>query len=124
MHGTSRFQSSRLRGYGNGAAASDANKQASTKKGLSLSNEQFDSIISGITDIGKTAITTVGGIETARITGKAPTTSGTLLPSPGRGTVSGGGGSGGSGISGTTLAVGGLVVVGLGVGAYFLLRKK
>ena len=124
MYGTSRFQSSRLRGYGNGAAASDANKQASTKKGLSLSNEQFDSIISGITDIGKTAITTVGGIETARITGKAPTTSGTLLPSPGRGTVSGGGGSGGSGISGTTLAVGGLVVVGLGVGAYFLLRKK
>ena len=124
MYGTSRFQSSRLRGYGNGAAASDANKQASTKKGLSLSNEQFDSIISGITDIGKTAITTVGGIETARITGKAPTTSGTLLPSPGRGTVSGGGGSGGSGISGTTLAVGGLVVVGLGVGAYFVFRRK
>ena len=124
MHGTSRFQSSRRRGYGADAAASDANKQASTKKGLSLSNEQFDSIISGITDIGKTAITTVGGIETARITGKAPTTSGTLLPSPGRGTVSGGGRSGGSGISGTTLAVGGLVVVGLGVGAYFLLRKK
>ena len=126
MHGTSRFQSSRLRGYGNGAAASDANKQASTKKGLSLSNEQFDSIISGITDIGKTAITTVGGIETARITGKAPTTSGTLLPSPGRGTISGGGGGGGggSGISGTALAVGGLVVVGLGVGAYFVFRRK
>lgn len=115
MHGTSRFQSSRLRGYGNGAASP-------TTKGLS--GEQFASIISGITDIGKTAITTVGGIETARITGKAPTTSGNLLTSPGRGTVSGGGGSGGSGISGTTLAVGGLVVVGLGVGAYFLLRKK
>ena len=135
MHGTSRFQSSRLRGYGDGLPTTtdpttlaqlkqmSAQATPSSKKGLSLSNEQFDSIISGITDIGKTAITTVGGIETARITGKASTTSGTL-PSPGRGTVSGGRWSGGSGISGTTLAVGGLVVVGLGVGAYFLLRKK
>lgn len=125
MHGTSRFQSSRRRGYGADAATSDANKQAAaTTKGLSLSDEQFESIISGITDIGKTAITTVGGIETARITGKSPTTSSGTLPSPGRGTVSGGRGSGGSGISGTTLAVGGLVVVGLGVGAYFVFRRK
>ena len=139
MHGASRFQSSRLRGYGynytlSGApssmstpetAAADAAAPATKKTGVSLTSEQGSEIISGIGGVLDTFITTIGGIETARITGKAPTTSGTLLPSPGRGTISGGGGgSGGSGISGTALAVGGLVVVGLGVGAYFVFRRK
>ena len=140
MHGASRFQSSRLRGYGDGLPtttdptilaqltqmSAQAAAPATKKKGVSLTSEQGSEIISGIGGVLDTFITTIGGIETARITGKAPTTSGTLLPSPGRGTISGGGGGGGggSGISGTALAVGGLVVVGLGVGAYFVFRRK
>ena len=137
MHGTSRFQSSRRRGYGDGLPATtdptilaqltQMSAQAaapSTKKGFSLSDQTASDLIDAFEGIGKTAITTIGGIETARITGKSPTTSTGLraTPAPGR-TVSGGGG-GGSGISGTMLAVGGLVVVGLGVGAYFVFRRK
>lgn len=136
MHGTSRFQSSRRRGHGYAAAASDAAAASAaatpaaasapaTTKGFSLSDQTASDLIDAFEGIGKTAITTIGGIETARITGKSPTTSTGLraTPAPGR-TVSGGGGGGGSGISGTTLAVGGLVVVGLGVGAYFVFRRK
>ena len=140
MHGASRFQSSRLRGYGynytlSGApssmstpetAAADAAAPATKKKGVSLTSEQGSEIISGIGGVLDTFITTIGGIETARITGKAPATSTqTAAPSSGSYRPSGGGGGGGgSGISGTALAVGGLVVVGLGVGAYFVFRRK
>lgn len=137
MHGASRFQSSRLRGYGYASASSDAAAEAAAatmaaaaapatkKKGVSLTSEQGSEIISGIGGVLDTFITTVGGIETARITGKAPATSTqTAAASSGRYGPSGGGVSGGSGISGTALAVGGLVVVGLGVGAYFVFRRK
>ena len=136
MHGASRFQSSRLRGYGEGlptttdptilAQLTQMSAQAAapaTKKGLSLTSEQGSEIISGIGGVLDTFITTIGGIETARVTGKAPTS--TSARAPGRVVARGGGGvSGGSGISGTTLVVGGLVVAGLGVGAYFLFRRK
>ena len=140
MHGASRFQSSRLRGYGDGLPtttdptilaqltqmSAQAAAPATKKKGVSLTSEQGSEIISGIGGVLDTFITTIGGIETARITGKAPATSTqTAAPSSGSYRPSGGGGGGGgSGISGTALAVGGLVVVGLGVGAYFVFRRK
>jgi len=123
MHGTSRFQSSRLRGYGEGLPTTTA---PATKKGLSLTSEQGSEVISGIGGVLDTLITTIGGIETTRITGKAPATpTQTAAPSSRSYAPSSGGGvSGGSGISGTTLAVGGLVVAGLAVGAYFVFRRK
>lgn len=119
MYGTSHFQSSR-RGYGEDAPATETDKTKSTKKGLS--DSQFESLISGITDIGKTAITTVGTIETTRLTGRAPSRG---APGPGAGgalTVGGGGTGGGEGIPGWAIATA-VVAVG-GVIAFFAFRKR
>lgn len=117
MYGTSHFQSSR-RGYGENAPA--AGTTPTSKKGIS--DSQFESLISGITDIGKTAITTVGGIETARITGRAPS-SGKLGPGAGGAlTVGGGGAGGGTEIPGWAIGLG-VVAIG-GTIAFFVLRSK
>lgn len=116
MHGTPRFQSS---GFGADAAATSST--SSTKTGLT--DAQFSSIISGITDIGKTAIETVGDIETARVTGRSSSKTPSVAPLSSR-AVSGGAASGGTGISGTALAVGGLLLLGLGVGGYFFFKRR
>jgi len=119
MYGTMHFQSSR-RGYGEDAAPAAAAETPTSTKKKGLSDSQFESLISGIADIGKTAITTVGTIEQTRLTGKAPSTG---VPGGGAGRgIGGGGGGGGAGIPGWVLGLGAVAVV--GTVAFFALRKK
>ena len=93
-----------------------------TKTKGGMSDSKWDSLISGIADIGKTAIQTVGGIEQQRLAGKSSTGGGgTYQPSTGS-TYQPSSGSGG--ISGTTIAIGVGVVAVLAVGGYFVFRKK
>ena len=142
MYGTSQFQSSR-RGYGADAAAATATTPST--KGLTdpaastkgMTESQINELISGgfsvLKDVGTTAIETIGGIEVAKITGQAPTrttpgtgfrAAGGLGPRQTMQQVSGGGSTEGSeGITGTHIAIGAGVLVAVGVGAYFLLRK-
>jgi hypothetical protein len=87
-----------------------------------MSDSKWSDLISGIADIGKTAIQTVGGIEQQRLAGKSSTGGGgTYQPSTGS-TYQPSSGSGG--ISGTTIAIGVGVVAVLAVGGYFVFRKK
>lgn len=94
-----------------------------TKTKGGMSDSKWSDLISGIADIGKTAIQTVGGIEQQRLAGKSSTGGGTYQPSTGSTyQPSSSGGSGG--ISGTTIAIGVGVVAVLAVGGYFVFRKK
>ena len=94
-----------------------------TKTKVGMSDSKWSDLISGIADIGKTAIQTVGGIEQQRLAGKSSTGGGTYQPSTGGGTYQPSS-SGSGGISGTTIAIGVGVVAVLAVGGYFVFRKK
>ena len=133
MH--ARFQSARPRsGFGvtnTGQENWDYSKNSSqqpttvvdgsgTKTKGGMSDSKWDSLISGIAEIGKTAIQTVGGIEQQRLAGKSSTGGGTYQPSTGSTYQP----SGSGGISSTTIAIGVGVVAVLAVGGYFVFRKK
>jgi hypothetical protein len=85
--------------------------------------------IGAFADIAKTAITTVGGLETARITGKAPVAAAPAVAyqTTSRSTApyrSGGGTTVTAAPSNTMYyVVGALVLAGLGVGGYYAFRK-
>lgn len=127
MYGTMHFQSSRP-GYGDDAAdttaaATDPKKKERQKYQLTETN--VSDLISAFTDITKTGITTVGGIDQTRLTGKAPSTSRLSSGGGGGQGVSGGGGSGGgTGIPGWAIGLGAVAAVGLVVvGVKFAMKK-
>ena len=111
MYGTHRFQPS----YGATAAAPTSKWDA------------ISGAISAGGDVLKTGITTIGGLEQARITG-VPTTSYTPSASStsSNRTRSGGGsrGSASSGVSGGAILGGVLVLALVGGGAWWYFRKK
>ena len=113
MYGTHRFQPS----YGATAAAPTSKWDA------------ISGAISAGGDVLKTGITTIGGLEQARITG-VPTTSYTpsaSSTSSSNRTRSGGGGSRGSsssGVSGGAIVGGVLLLALVGGGAWWYFRKK
>ena len=113
MYGTRRFQPS----YGATAAAA----AAPTSKWDAISGA-----ISAGGDVLKTGITTIGGLEQARITG-VPTAS--YTPPASSSSSSSGGSSRyspprSSGVSGTTVAVSVLALAVVGGGAWWYFRKK
>lgn len=111
MYGTRRFQPS----YGATAATS-----------------KWDAISGAISaggDVLKTGITTVGGLEQARITGVAPAATYTPPAASTASYVPRSSGSrysppSSSGVSGTTVAVGVLALAVVGGGAWWYFRKK
>lgn len=115
MYGTRRFQPS----YGATAAAA-----APTSKWDAISGA-----ISAGGDVLKTGITTIGGLEQARITG-VPTASYTPPAASTAPNVARSGGSSrysperSSGVSGTTVAVSVLALAVVGGGAWWYFRKK
>ena len=117
MYGTRRFQPS----YGATAAAA----AAPTSKWDAISGA-----ISAGGDVLKTGITTIGGLEQARITG-VPTASYTPSASSTASTVARSSSSSSryspersSGVSGTTVAVSVLALAVVGGGAWWYFRKK
>lgn len=116
MYGTRRFQPS----YGATAAA----PTAPTSKWDAISGA-----ISAGGDVLKTGITTIGGLEQARITG-VPTASYTPPAASTASNVPRSGGSsryspgGSSGVSGTTVAVSVLALAVVGGGVWWYFRKK
>ena len=113
MYGTRRFQPS----YGATAAAPTSKWDA------------ISGAISAAGDVLKTGITTVGGLEQARITG-VPTASYTPPAASTASNVPRSGGSSrysparSSGVSGTTIAFSVLALAVVGGGAWWYLRKK